>query len=114
VMMMTMLIYSRWPRVDDNGAGSQHDLVCCVPPLSFFLNGESLGTAFENMPTHEQSGGYYAAVSLDEGEAVRVNIGHRPFGFPSPAGDWKVIRRLGCRTMDGRLVLRTDYSPAAY
>ena len=75
--------------------------------LSYFLNGQPLGVAFEGLPLSSKGAGeedariptlvrYYPAISLDEGEALRVNIGTRPFAFPEcmPAGAKPVAAAL--------------------
>lgn len=79
--------------------------------LSFFLNGQPLGVAFDSLPLSSSSPSsgaddqtqptktlvrYYPALSLDEGEALRVNIGTRPFAFPQclPAGAKPVAAAL--------------------
>ena len=79
--------------------------------LSYFLNGQPLGVAFDSLPLSSSpppSGAddqtqpnktlvrYYPALSLDEGEALRKNIGTRPFAFPQclPAGAKPVAAAL--------------------
>ncbi len=68
--------------------------------LSYFLNGKPLGAAFDSLPLSSSSSSsaaaaqegeglstlvrYYPALSMDEGEALRVNIGLRPFAFFPP------------------------------
>lgn len=79
--------------------------------ISYFLNGKPLGVAFEWLPSSLDSRAgdadapptllrYYPALSLDEGEALRVNIGTRPFAFPEcvPAGAKPVAEAMTATT----------------
>ena len=78
------------------------DVVGCLLELSaagarmaFTLNGASLGDAFTAQDTaaalkgkgkdKDKAAGLYPALSLEENEAVLVNIGQRPFMHPPPA-----------------------------
>jgi len=51
--------------------------------IRYYLNGDDLGVAFDNVVV-EGIKGYYPAISLEEGEVVRVNIGGAPFRFLPP------------------------------
>jgi len=55
-----------------------------VARMSFTLNGEYLGDAFDI--TLDRNDGFYPALSLEDGEAALVNIGQRPF-IHHPSGD---------------------------
>jgi hypothetical protein len=79
--------------------------------ISYFLNGKPLGAAFEALPLSSSAAGtgqdgdpptlvrYYPALSLDEGEALRVNIGSRPFAFPQCLPSGAKVRPCGRTTM---------------
>ncbi len=43
--------------------------------IAFHINGDPLGVAFRDIPHSESGNGYLAAVSLEDGEMVAVNIG---------------------------------------
>lgn len=65
------------------------DVVGClldldVGTMSFMLNGQNLGIAFENLEM-EDYGGYSPACSMDGGEHVIFNLGKEQFVFPPPA-----------------------------
>ncbi|GLD91660.1 hypothetical protein PINS_up000193 [Pythium insidiosum] len=65
------------------------DVVGCLLDLeakemTFFRNGISLGVAFTDLkcvPSEPQSG-LMPGISLERGEIIRVNLGHRPFAYP--------------------------------
>ena len=50
--------------------------------VSFALNGRHLGVAFPDIRVFETQLAYFPAVSLSEGEAAYVNLGHAPLRFP--------------------------------
>ena len=52
--------------------------------LSFSVNGTPLGAAFEGLAS--DVGGFFAALSLEDNEAVRVAIDAADFRFPPPPG----------------------------
>lgn len=66
--------------------------------MSFTLNGVNLGVAYDDVSLSSTSsassskssgdgkvGYFYPAMSLEDGEAVLLNIGQRPFSHPPPA-----------------------------
>ncbi|KAG2646950.1 E3 ubiquitin-protein ligase RKP-like [Panicum virgatum] len=59
---------------------------CCINldagEISFYRNGTSLGVAFDGIRSVEPSKGYYAAISLSEGERCHLNFGSHPFRYP--------------------------------
>ncbi|TVU37762.1 hypothetical protein EJB05_11096 [Eragrostis curvula] len=50
--------------------------------ISFYRNGISLGIAFDGIRNIELKKGYYAAISLSEGERCHLNFGSHPFRYP--------------------------------
>ncbi len=57
--------------------------------ISFHINGDLLGVAFRDVPHSEGGKGYLAAISLEDGEMVTVNIGTSgasPLLFGPPEG----------------------------
>lgn len=60
---------------------------CCIDlqnkNIEYFLNGISMGLAFENIPTGENIA-YFPAVSLSENETVTFNFGNTPFEYEYP------------------------------
>ncbi len=70
------------------------DIVGCLldvdkREISFHINGDLLGVAFRDIPHSEGGKGYLAAVSLEDGEMVTVNIGTSeasPLLFGPPEG----------------------------
>lgn len=78
------------------------DVVGCLLDLDlgtirYTLNGEDLGVAFENIDfgirtvggDSSSKEGMFPALSLEEGEAARVNIGDRPFMYLPSNGELK-------------------------
>jgi Kip1 ubiquitination-promoting complex protein 1 len=59
---------------------------CCINldagEITFYRNGTSLGVAFDGIRSLEPSKGYYAAISLSEGERCHLNFGSHPFRYP--------------------------------
>ncbi|RCV14083.1 hypothetical protein SETIT_2G398600v2 [Setaria italica] len=59
---------------------------CCINldarEITFYRNGTSLGVAFGGIRNVEPSKGYYAAISLSEGERCHLNFGSHPFRYP--------------------------------
>lgn len=59
---------------------------CCINldagEISFYRNGTSLGVAFDGIRKVEPKKGYYAAISLSEGERCHLNFGSHPFRYP--------------------------------
>ena len=59
-------------------------LDCEAQTMTFYLNGQSLGPAFEHIrpaAVGKRQCGFYPAISLEEGERVQMNIGEREFQF---------------------------------
>jgi hypothetical protein len=50
--------------------------------VSFAMNGESMGVAFNEILTFEPHLAYFPAVSLSQGELCSVNLGALPFVHP--------------------------------
>jgi SPRY domain len=62
--------------------------------ISYTVNGVNLGVAYSDIPLASVSSAsssdskpfhFYPAMSLEDGEAVLLNIGQRPFSYPPPA-----------------------------
>ena len=62
-------------------------LGCCIDlnlgTAEYFLNGTSLGIAFENIPIGENKA-YFAGISLSDGESCAFNFGKSPFHYSYP------------------------------
>lgn len=79
---------------------------CCINldagEISFYRNGTSLGVAFDGIRSVEPKKGYYAAVSLSEGERCHLNFGSHPFRYPvdgfdpleAPPRSWSFVTYL--------------------
>ena len=55
--------------------------------ITFMRNGRSMGVAFRNIRTKMQGLGYFAGISMSQGERSIINLGERPFQYPPPSGE---------------------------
>lgn len=65
----------------------QGDVIgCCVDldagTLTFYRNGQTLGTAYDRVRTMQPSLAYFPAVSLSHTERCTLNFGGKPFMYP--------------------------------
>ncbi|KAL6657002.1 hypothetical protein ACP70R_004782 [Stipagrostis hirtigluma subsp. patula] len=79
---------------------------CCIDldarEISFYRNGACLGVAFAGIRMVEPRKGYYAAISLSEGERCHLNFGSHPFRYPvdgfnpieAPPSSWMFVAYL--------------------
>ncbi|CAM9271120.1 unnamed protein product [Ectocarpus sp. 6 AP-2014] len=98
-----------WKVGDIVGCLLEIDQASQTASMRFSLNGQDMGVAFDGVklaPAAAEPGssslglkvepGFFPALSLEEGEAVTVNLGQSPFAHPPPDGFKAVIAaRLG-------------------
>lgn len=61
-----------------------------IKKIEFYLNGESLGVAFNNIPRGENVA-FFPAISLQRGESVLFNFGQLPFKY-----EYKGYQKFDC------------------
>lgn len=87
------------------GAGwSPGDVIGCLldadsGSISFTLNGKSLGKIFEKLTLTGETGndeaiGFFPAISLEDGEEIRLNLGLAPFVHKPPKGYMPTLQPL--------------------
>ncbi|TDH65060.1 uncharacterized protein CCR75_002142 [Bremia lactucae] len=69
------------------------DIIGCLLDLmtqemTFFRNGVNLGIAYSELhcSIEDERSGLMPGISLERGEIIRVNLGHRPFAYPPTIG----------------------------